>query len=111
MMILCLMTIILTIVVLQANSRFSMFADYLKTAPGLDAKIESTKEATLFIPSNEAFGQLDTDAIHARMAEKAEEILGLHFIDGDTIASDDIRIHKPVADSGVGDMFESFAEL
>jgi len=94
----------------QANSRFSMFADYLKTAPDLIAKIESTKEATLFIPSNEAFAQLNTDPMQARMAERAEEILGLHFLDGDTIASDDIRIHKPVADSGMFSLNVNFPE-
>lgn len=82
--------------------RFREFAKYLQKSPELCKKIETTSDATVLVPTNEAFKFLTASEMDGKISADAERILGLHFIDHPpAILSDDVRVTRPQDDSGM----------
>jgi len=86
----------------QHNMRFRDFANYLQKSPELCERIKTTSDATVLVPTNEAFKFLTSSEMDAKISADAERILGLHFIDHPpAILSDDVRVTRPQDDSGM----------
>jgi len=86
----------------QHNMRFRDFANYLQKSPELCERIKTTSDATVLVPTNEAFKFLTSSEMDAKISGDAERILGLHFIDHPpAILSDDVRVTRPQDDSGM----------
>lgn len=84
------------------NMRFRDFAHYLQKTPELCEKINKTSDATVLVPTNEAFQFLTPSEIDERISNDAARILGLHFIEHPpAILADDIRVTNPQDDSGM----------
>lgn len=77
---------------IQKKSNLSKFAEYLK-ATGLDEEIGSSKNYTVWAPTNEALGNLSADIVNDK--EKLKQFL-LNHISGQLffsrMASDEVRI-------------------
>ena len=83
--------------------RFTEFSKYLQKFPLLCERIRRTSDATILVPTNEAFKSLSPQELEARMTEDGERIIGLHYLDHPpAILADDVRVNRPQADSGVG---------
>ena len=77
---------------------------YLQKTPQLCERmtINKTSDATVLVPTNEAFKFLTASEMDGKISANAERILGLHFIDHPpAILSDDVRVTRPQDDSGV----------
>jgi len=86
------------------NMRFRDFAMYLQKTPQLCERmtINKTSDATVLVPTNEAFKFLTASEMDGKISANAERILGLHFIDHPpAILSDDVRVTRPQDDSGM----------
>ena len=82
--------------------RFRDFAKSLQKAPKFCEKINKTADATLLVPTNEAFRFLSASEMDGKISADAERILGLHFIEHPpAILADDVRVTNPQDDSGV----------
>lgn len=85
----------------SSGGRLSTFARYIRLYGGdLRAKLEGAATATVFAPSNEAFGKLfesmgGQQAVEELLAgDEGLKVLGLHFLD-QLIPAEDIRIQDP----------------
>ena len=95
----------------QDQLRFSEFSKYLQKFPLLCERIRSTSDATLLVPTNEAFKSLSPEELKSRMTEDGERIMGLHYLDHPpAILADDVRVTRPQADSGVYSERASFPD-
>jgi len=84
------------------NMRFREFSMYLQKSPELCNTINKTSDATIFVPTNEAFKFLSPSEMDRTISANADRILGLHFVDHPpAILSDDVRVTRPQADSGM----------
>jgi len=84
------------------NMRFRDFSQYLQKSPKLCERINKTSDATILVPTNEAFRLLSASEIDGKISADAERILGLHFIEHPpAILADDVRVTKPQDDSGM----------
>eukprot|EP00090_Calanus_glacialis_P012795 TRINITY_DN2142_c0_g1_i1.p1 TRINITY_DN2142_c0_g1~~TRINITY_DN2142_c0_g1_i1.p1 ORF type:complete len:616 (-),score=157.05 TRINITY_DN2142_c0_g1_i1:467-2314(-) len=84
------------------NMRFRDFAKYLQKTPKLCERINKTSDATLLVPTNEAFRFLSASEMDGKISADAERILGLHFIEHPpAILADDVRVTNPQDDSGM----------
>jgi len=82
--------------------RFTEFSKYLQKFPLLCERIRRTSDATILVPTNEAFKSLSPQELEARMTEDGERIIGLHYLDHPpAILADDVRVTRPQADSGM----------
>ena len=61
--------------------RFRDFAKSIQKAPKFCEKMNKTADATLLVPTNEAFRFLSASEIEGKISADAERILGLHFIE------------------------------
>lgn len=65
-------------------------------------KIKNTNDATILVPTNDAFLSLPPGELQKRMTDDGGRIVGLHFLDHPPgILADDVRVTKPQSDSGV----------
>merc|ERR550532_2858874 len=81
--------------------RFTEFSKYLQKFPELCEKIRATTDATLLVPTNEAFKSIPADRLEAIMTEEGQRIIGLHFLDHPpAILAGDVRVTRPQADVG-----------
>jgi uncharacterized surface protein with fasciclin (FAS1) repeats len=93
------------------NIRFKDFSEYLQKSPRMCERINKTSEATILVPTNEAFRLISASAIDGALSEHAERILGLHFIEHPpAIHADDVRITNPQDDSGMFSVSPVFPE-
>ena len=84
--------------------RFTEFSKYLQKFPELCEKIQSSSDATILVPTNDAFKSLPAGLLEDRMTEDGQRIIGLHYLDHPpAILADDVRVNRPQADSGVRD--------
>ena len=91
--------------------RFREFSKYLRKFPALCNKIRQSSDATLLVPTNDAFNSLPQPYLDQKMTEQGDRILGLHYLNHPpAILSDDVRVMKPQADSGVFNVKASFPE-
>lgn len=82
--------------------RFTEFSKYLRKFPDLCKKIKETNDATILVPTNDAFLTLPPGELQKRMTDDGGRIVGLHFLDHPPgILADDVRVTKPQSDSGV----------
>ena len=82
--------------------RFTEFSKYLRKFPDLCKKIKDTNDATILVPTNDAFLSLPPGELQKRMTDDGGRIVGLHFLDHPPgILADDVRVTKPQSDSGV----------
>jgi len=89
--------------------RFSEFSKYLRKFPDLCKKIKNTNDATILVPTNDAFLSLPPGELQKRMTDDGGRIVGLHFLDHPPgILADDVRVTKPQSDSGVFSVTSSF---
>ena len=82
--------------------RFQEFSKYLRKFPALCDKIRHVTDATILVPTNDAFRALDQAELERRMTGDGDRIIGLHFLNHPpAILEDDVRINKPQSDTGV----------
>ena len=82
--------------------RFREFAKYVQKAPQLCERIKNTADATVLVPTNEAFNFISSSQMDEKISADAERILGLHFIEHPpAILADDVRVTNPQDDTGV----------
>ena len=90
----------------QQNVRFGEFSKYLQQSPELCDKIQNSSDATILAPTNEAFRRLTGPQLEAGLGGAAERVLGLHLVHHPpAILTDDVRITRPQADTGVSEDF------
>ena len=82
--------------------RFQEFSKFLRKFPELCNKIKATTDATVLVPTNDAFKSVNQEELEKRMKEDGDRIIGLHFLDHPPgILVDDVRVNKPQSDTGV----------
>lgn len=82
--------------------RFQEFSKYLRQFPALCDKIRDTTDATILVPTNDAFQSIPPAELERRMTDDGDRIIGLHFLDHPPgILADDVRVNNPQSDSGV----------
>ena len=82
--------------------RFKEFSHYLKKYPAFCDKISEANDATILVPTNEAFSEISREELETRMTQDGERILGLHFLNHPpAILADDVRVNQPQSHSGV----------
>ena len=65
-------------------------------------KIRDTTDATILVPTNDAFQSIPPADLKRRMTDDGDRIVGLHFLDHPPgILADDVRVNRPQSDSGV----------
>ena len=65
-------------------------------------KIRATTDATVLVPTNEAFKSIPPERLEAILTEEGQRILGLHFLDHPpAILANDVRVTRPQAEVGM----------
>jgi len=93
------------------NIRFRDFSAFLQKNTKLCERINKTSDATILVPTNEAFRLISATTVNEALAANAERILGLHFIEHPpAIHADDVRVTNPQDDSGMFSVSPVFPE-
>ena len=74
----------------------------MKKYPAYCDKISEANDATILVPTNDAFSGISREELETRMTQDGERILGLHFLNyPPAILADDVRVNQPQSPSGV----------